>query len=446
MATKLQKVEEVDSLDDLLSDEPLKVTQPKMVSENAIKNHMEHIGEEEGVTEDGVKRTTKTGLKDEDFKELDKDVEDILESVKQSQLESQDFKELVMMIDGIGIENARRNAASTQRLLDRPLRHVKDQAGEATTKVVKELNELRSLTVKLNPGSKSLANNKFFGITLPFGMGRKVDNVLQNFASAKDQLDEVANNLRIGRDELEADNIAMEEEKKETWTRMNEFEQLSYMVEKMYKGLEVYVEKIEKTDSLRAGAIRQEVMFPLGQKRMDILQDMTVAMNTYLSYQTIAQNNRELIRGVNRAINTALPALQQAVIQSQILDRQEVTMKVINDLNETTAQMMVQNAERIEIQGGAIARSATSATLNVEALQRSSEALLRTIDGLEKFREEALTVMDSNVAALKEVAGKARNGVDKVAQNRAGNALKESMKEQKEDVVLSSGKKKVRLK
>lgn len=438
-------IEEAD-MDSFMGNEaPLKVTPARMLPQEKIKEHVERLASEETTV-----RKTNTGLKEEDFQAMDKDVNGLVDDIMKADINSQRLKEIVASIETMGNDVARRNAAAHKRLLEKPLRHLKGESSDPTLQVLEQLNNLRTMAIKLNPKeAQSFKNNKLFGFNIPFNLGRKADDVVQNFRNSEDQLNDISNNLRAGRDELEADNIAMEDERSQQYARLSEHEQNAYLAEVLYKRLAKRVESIRDTDPLRASAIETELMYPLGQKRLDFLQDMTVAMNSYMSYQTIIQNNRELIRGVNRAITTTMQALSDAVIQSQLLDRQGRILEGLQALNQTASDIIEANAKRNEEQGIAIARGAAKSTLDIEALSRTMESIVRTVEGVQKYRAESLVVMEQGAEMLKGLVNRGKEGLDIIAQGRAGNIMSEVSKEAEDESngknVNSNGTKRVKI-
>lgn len=452
MAAKPQKsapeVQTVDWDDAMGTEAPLKVTPAKILPQESIQSHIDRLVDSKDA---GVERKSRTGLKESDFEDMDKDVEEFVDDIMKSELHSQRLKEIVTSIETMGQDVARRNAAAHKRLLDRPLRYVKGEASDPTLKVLEQLDSLRSMAIKLNPKeADSYKNNRFFGFNLPFNIGKKADNVVQNFRNSEDQLNDISNNLRAGREELEADNIAMEDERTEQFARLSEHEQNAYIAAALYKRLQKRVENIRDTDPLRASAIEHELMYPLGQKRLDFLQDMTVAMNSYMSYQTIIMNNRELIRGVNRALTTTMQALTDAVIQSQMLDRQGRTQASLQALNQTASEIILGNAHRNEIQGLAIAKASSQSTLDAKALSETMESIIRTVEGIQNHRKASLEVMEQNAEMLESMVKRGKEGMDIIARARTGDVMSEIAQEEADEKngknLTSTGKPRVKLK
>ena len=72
-----------------------------------------------------------------------------------------------------------------------------------------------------------------------------------------------------------------------------------------------------------ADAVRADALFPVRQRRQDIMTQMAVSVQGYMALDLVRRNNLELIRGVDRAQTTTVAALRTAVIVSQALSPAE---------------------------------------------------------------------------------------------------------------------------
>ena len=438
MATVQKKIEvaNVDDLENMLGDsEPLQVAKSKLITEDLVKNSIENLGKPVVNPQTGAThRKSNTKLTEKDFSELDRDVDMFLEEIMSKNLHSEGLDNMISTIENLGNDTVRANSRATNRLLEIPLHQAKADASDPTNSVLSKLSELRTLAIKLDPKSKNtFKNNKLWGFKLPFKVGNKVDDVVQNFRNSKDQLDDIRKGLLNGRDGLQEDNATLDTERSQHYARMNELEQFTYLTAELYRRLTIKVAEIETVDELRAKAIKQEVLFVLSQKQLDFVQDTIVAMNTYMGYQTLVTNNKQLIRAVNRAIHTTMNALTSSIVMSQALDRQTQILEAVQNLSSTTSQIMEDGAQRMEIQAQEIAKSASSSTLEIESLQRTTEALVRTVEGVQNFKSEALASMDENLAVLRGLVAKGKQGMDVVAREKVGNIYEEVINEMKEE-------------
>src|SRR5581483_5641492 len=117
-----------------------------------------------------------------------------------------------------------------------------------------------------------------------------------------------------------------------------------------------------------ANALRSDALFPVRQRRQDLMTQMTVAVQGYMALDLVRRNNIELIKGVERAQTTTVAALRTAVIVSQALSRQKLVLDQITALNATTSNLIASTSEQLKVQGAAINQQAASATIDIEKL------------------------------------------------------------------------------
>ena len=77
---------------------------------------------------------------------------------------------------------------------------------------------------------------------------------------------------------------------------------------------------------------------------MDLQQQLAVNQQGVLATALIIRNNRELVRGVDRAIDVTISALQVAVAVAMAVAHQKVVLDKVEALNRTTSDMIAGTA------------------------------------------------------------------------------------------------------
>jgi uncharacterized protein YaaN involved in tellurite resistance len=149
-----------------------------------------------------------------------------------------------------------------------------------------------------------------------------------------------------------------------------------------------------------ANNLRSEALFPIRQRRQDIMTQMAVNVQGYMALDLIRRNNLELIKGVDRAQTTTVAALRTAVIVSQALARQKLVLDQISALNTTTSNLIEKTSEQLRVQGGQINQQAAASTVDVAKLEAAFNNVFATMDALDTFRTQAVTSMADTVKAL----------------------------------------------
>jgi uncharacterized protein YaaN involved in tellurite resistance len=150
--------------------------------------------------------------------------------------------------------------------------------------------------------------------------------------------------------------------------------------------------------------VREEVLFPLRQRIMDMQQLVVVNHQGIVAMEVIKRNNKELIRGVDRAKNVTVTALRTAVMVASALYNQKIVLKKIELLNETTSNLISSTGRMLKEQGAAIQKQATESTISPEVLKQSFRDAIAALEDISKFKQQALPKMQETVTAFRELA------------------------------------------
>lgn len=313
---------------------------------------------------------------------------------------SPEFAQKVGAITAMGDKEMRESASVSNRMLERPAAAMgKNGAGDAQTRVATTLGELRATVTELDPNRADLTGVKKFLKWVPGG--DKVEKYFQKYESAQDQLDAIIRSLDSGQDELRKDNAAIETEKANMWAVMGKISEYNQLAGALDGAVEQKVAEWEaagRTDD--ANVLRSDALFPIRQRRQDLMTQMAVNVQGYMALDLVRRNNIELIKGVDRAQTTTVAALRTAVIVSQALSRQQLVLTQITALNTTTSNLIEATSQQLRVQGSAINEQASSATIDVAKLQAAFDNVFATMDALDTFRAQAVDSMAQTVTAL----------------------------------------------
>ncbi|MEL6876711.1 MAG: toxic anion resistance protein [Pseudomonadota bacterium] len=312
------------------------------------------------------------------------------------------FGEKVDQITRMGQEQIRAAAAMSNRFLDRPVR-----AMDSDTSVGADLAELRRTVEDLDPGRKSklLAPRKLFGI-IPFG--NKLKNYFDSYTSSQGHIQAILERLASGKKELHEDNAAIDVERQKLWAAMGELEQMIHIAKKLDEKLEDKANELDATDPAKAKALRESALFYVRQRTQDLLTQMAVSVQGYLSLDLVKKNNVELVKGVDRASTTTVGALRTAVTVAQAMTNQRLVLGQITALNQTTSDIIDSTSTLLREQTGQIHEQAASSTIPLETLQRAFQNIYDTMDEVDEFKVRALDSMKQTVDVLTDEVEKSK--------------------------------------
>ena len=330
-------------------------------------------------------------------------------------MKSPAFAQKVGAITTMGDQDMRASAAVSNRMLERPAAAMGKNGGDAQTRVSNTLVQLRTTVTDLDPKRADLTGIKKALKWLPGG--DKIDRYFAKYQSAQSHLDAIIKALDSGQDELRKDNASIETEKANMWTTMGKLSEYNELAGALDGAVENKVAELEAAGSTAdANILRSDALFPIRQRRQDIMTQMAVNVQGYMALDLVRRNNIELIKGVDRAQTTTIAALRTAVIVSQALSRQKLVLDQINALNTVTSNLIESTSEQLRIQGGAINQQAASATIDIAKLQASFDNVFATMDALDTFRGQAVDSMAQTVTALQGQIERAKPYLERTRQ------------------------------
>ena len=342
---------------------------------------------------------------------LDEKVAAFLRQIEQAETKSPEFAAQADAVRAMGDIDIRKAAETSNRLLTTPVRAMKEGGLSQASTVGKTLMDLRRTVEDLDPHQEQGFKKKLFG-AVPFG--RNVENYFRKYQSSQDHLNAILHALRSGQDELTRDNVALGMEKQNLWQTMGRLNQYVYIAERLDAQLAARVTELSFTDPARAKALSEDVLFYVRQKHQDLLTQMAVSIQNYLSIDIIIKNNIELIKGVDRASTTTVAALRTAVIVASALSNQRLVLDQITALNTTTSALIQRTSEMLKEQSATIQEQAASSTIGLTQLQEAFNNIYQTMDSIDTFKAQALNNMAQTISVLEGEVAKSRFYLDRV--------------------------------
>jgi uncharacterized protein YaaN involved in tellurite resistance len=317
------------------------------------------------------------------------------------------------MAVGLQKKAARRSMMLSQSI------HGLAKSGDDGGPVAGSLIELRAKVEELDPNRVDFSMNWFRRLiaTLPF-VGTPVSNYFSRYQSADAVLGDIVLSLERGRDQLKRDVITLEDDQ----------QQMAELIEALKKVI-AYGRWIDQTladridnelrdDDPKADFLREEIVFPLRQRIMDLQQQLNVSQQAVLTIEIIKRNNKELIRGVSRALSVTVSALQVAVTLSLALVNQKIVLDKIEAVNRTTDTLIARTAENLKTQGVAIHKQAASTQLSMDTLKQSFGDIRAALNDIAAFRRDALPQMARSILEMDEMAEAATEVIENIDEGK----------------------------
>ena len=344
---------------------------------------------------------------------LDAKVTSYVDTLLALDVHSPEFTAKTNDVQNMGADEINAAAETSNRLLQSPVRAMKQGGLSEGSKVASTLTDLRRTVEGLDP-KQATGVKKLLGF-IPFG--DKMQDYFHQYESAQEHIDAIIKALYNGQDELRKDNAALEQEKVHLWETIERLNQYIYVAESLDRTLEAKIAEIEVADPERGKTLKQDVLFYVRQRHQDLLTQLAVSIQGYLAIDLIRKNNIELIKGVDRATTTTIAALRTAVIVAQALSNQKLVLDQITALNTTTSNMIESTSQLLATQSVAIHQESASATISVEKLQAAFANIYQTMDAIDTFKVQALDSMGKTIGSLQTEITKAQTYVERVQKS-----------------------------
>lgn len=326
-------------------------------------------------------------------------------------------------IQGLGSE-LQREAARRSAMLKQPVHKLYEGATEGAP-VANALLDLKMKVEELDPGQFDFEAGwatRLIG-RLPF-VGTPLKRYFSKYEASGTQLDAIVRSLRDGKEQLNRDNITLSDDQQAMRALAGKLEKAVKLGQMIDAKLSSRVERELSGDTAKRAVIENEWIFPLRQRIQDLQQQLIVNQQGIMAIDLIIRNNQELMRGVDRATNVTVSALQVAVTLALALANQRVTLDKVLAVNETTDRLIGQTAQTLRTQGVEIHKMASGTTLNIDTLKAAFADIRAALDDVSRFRQEALPRMAEAIVELDKISADASREIENMANaRRMGNVI-----------------------
>lgn len=324
-------------------------------------------------------------------------------------------KPILQSIESFGMESMR-NSAEKSKLLQVSINNF-SKMGDDGGVVAKGLLDLQRELKDLDPSMIDFTKSGFLG---------KVFNPLRAYFAKYQKADsviaDIVESLERGKITLKNDNTTLEIEQEAlrnlTKKLLKEVEMGAMMDEALASQLEAV--KATNGDAVKIKFVTEEIQFPLRQRIMDMQQMVVVNHQGIIAIEVVIRNNKELIRGVDRAKNVTISALKISTIVASALYNQKIVLKKIQMLNATTEELISGTSRMLKEQGAEIHKESMEANISVDTLKTAFSDVMSALDAISTYKQEALPKMKETISQFRELADK---GEQQILQLEKGHRL-----------------------
>lgn len=250
-----------------------------------------------------------------------------------------------------------------------------DEGGAVANGLVELQREIKDLDPSLIDFTKTGILGKIFNpIRAYFNRYQKADEVINDIVVS----------LEKGKTTLKNDNTTLEIEQqamRELTKKLTKEIDMGTMMDEAISA-QIELAKANNEDAEKIKFVTEELQFPLRQRIMDMQQMIVVNHQGIMAIEVVRRNNKELIRGVERAKTVTISAMKIAAIVASALYNQKIVLKKIELLNETTNELISGTSRMLKEQGAEIHKQSMEANISVETLKNSFADVMSAMDAI----------------------------------------------------------------
>ncbi|WP_305842620.1 toxic anion resistance protein [Photobacterium leiognathi] len=362
-------------------------------------------------TPDTVKKTLDIPVSSsESSDKINRKVEDTLTALLAiGERDLTEQRDMANLISSLG-EDSCRQLAQCSQLLKTPLNTLVDDAQDGGG-TAKSLLDLQQQVNAVNPNRTDFTMGTIRRLLsfLPF-IGTPIAKWFARYQTAEGVIKDIVQSLRGGQAQLQRDNITLEDDQ-------IRYRELTFLLEDYVRFGQLLDTKVSgtlETQTLAESQVKflqEQVLFPLRQRVMDLQQTLAVNQQAVITTEVIMQNNRELIRGVDRAINVTVSALETASVMSIALQHQKKLLKATQAVNETTNDLILQTSEQLRDQGVTIQKQASESQLDITKLKQAFSNINVALNDISQYRVKALPQMAQSILEMDQLTEQMENRI-----------------------------------
>ena len=388
------------------------------MTETAIKKAGLEVADPNQIQQQlGMSDPSGVGLEQEVDPALEKQADDFVGQVLAFNPQSADQNELryanVSAVENLG-SKAQSEASHRSAMLREPIRKLAAR-GEDGGEVAQSLVDLKITVEDLDPGKFDFEAG-WFTRTLGFlpGIGNPLKRYFTKYESSQTVIDAIMRALAEGKNTLVRDNTTLLQDQKfmrQLTIRLEKTIQLGLLIDQK---LSYALEREVAPEDPRYAFVQEELQFPLRQRIQDLQQQLAVNQQGVLAIELIIRNNKELIKGVDRAMNVTINALNVAVTVALALANQKIVLDKIQAVNVVTDRLIAQTAATLRTQASSVQKQASQASLNIDSLKNAFADINAALDEISTFRSRALPTMAKSILEMDQLTKETEQVIQKL--------------------------------
>lgn len=141
----------------------------------------------------------------------------------------------------------------------------------------------------------------------------------------------------------------------------------------------------------------------LEQRIYDLQMARMVSVQTAPQIRIIQKGNYKLMSKIHSAFVITIPVFKNGIVQAVALKRQQNVVESLSELDRTTNELLIKNADNLKQQSAEIAKLAGSSSVKIETVEQTWNTIMQGIEETRSIENDNKVQREESVKRLIEI-------------------------------------------
>ena len=344
--------------------------------------------------------------------------ENVEEKAKSISLELKKSPKVLKIAEDLNVNDANailefgnEPAEQISKFADQILHSIKSSAVEDSGTMIKELTSVMKKFDK-----KDFEKNESGGFLgkLFKKPSKTMEKLIGKYNTIGAEIDKIYTKLGAYKSQINDANIMLDELYEQNFDYYRELEKYiaagNIIIDKMENNDIPKLQQKANNSEEQMDAINLEnaktALEMLRQRVYDLEMAKMVALQTAPQIRMIQKGNYKLISKVHSAFIITIPVFKNGIIQAIALKRQKLVSDSLNELDRTTNELLLKNAESIKNQSVDIAKLTGGTSVKIETLEKTWQTIMNGIEETHAIEEENKKLREEGISKIHDMTEK----------------------------------------
>lgn len=306
-------------------------------------------------------------------------------------------------------------AEEISKFADAILGNIKNNSVQGSSVMIRELT---SIMKKFDKNDFEEEEKKGFFSKLFQKNKNSIEKLMGKYKSIGGEIDKIYTEISKYKKDLSDTNIMLDSMYEQNFEYYKQLEKYvaagNLMAEKMEnEDIPQLEREAQSGDQLSAMNLdnAKNSLEMLKQRVYDLEMAKMVSLQTAPQIRMIQKGNYKLVSKIHSAFIITIPVFKNGIVQAVALKRQKLVSDSLSELDRTTNELLLKNAQNIKSQSIDIAKMAGGTSVKMDTLEKTWSTIMEGLDETRQIEEENSKLREEGIEKIHDMNIKMRQKV-----------------------------------